>query len=85
MILLAIKDLAGRKYPLAKTYVRRPWAEFVWELDGFSHLKATYRVCDDWVEAMPYTFTTKAEAQICLSRDYGISDDLITEEYIEGL
>lgn len=85
MICLAIKDLAGRKYPLAKTYVRIPSVEFNWEFDGFSRLKSTYRVCDDWVEATPYSFITKAEAQIYLSRDYGISDDLITEEYVEGL
>lgn len=85
MICLAIKDLAGRKYPLAKTYVRQPSAEFVWELGGFSHLKATYRVCDDWIEATDYSFTTKVEAQIYLSRDYKIPDDLITEQYVEGL
>lgn len=85
MICLAIKDLAGRKYPLAKRYVQIPSSEFVWDLDDFSHIKPTYRVCDDWVEATPYSFITKAEAQIYLSRDYGISDDLITEEYVEGL
>lgn len=85
MILLAIKDLVGRKYPLAKVYVRQPSVEFVRDLYDFSHLKATYRVCDDWDEAMPYTFTTKAEAEICLLRDYGISADFITEEYVEGL
>lgn len=85
MICLAITDLVGRRYPLAKTYVRQPWVEFVRELDGFSHLKATYRVCDDWAEATPYSFTTKAEAEIYLLRDYGISADLITEEYVEGL
>ena len=85
MYCLAIKDLVGRKYPLAKVYVRQPSVEFVWDFDGFSRIKPTYRVCDDWVEATPYSFITKAEAQIYLSRDYGISDDLITEEYVEGL
>lgn len=85
MFCLAIKDLVGRRYPLAKTYVHQSLDVFIRELYDFSHLKATYRVCDDWVEATPYTFTTKAEAQIYLSRDYGISDDLITEEYVEGL
>lgn len=85
MLCLAIKDLAGRKHPITKTYVRTSLSEFIWELDGFSRLKATYRVCSDWVEATPYSFTTKAEAQIYLSRDYKIPDDLITEEYVEGL
>ena len=85
MLCLAIKDLAGRKHPIAKTYVRIPSVDFNWELGGFSRLKATYRVCDDWVEATAYSFTTKAEAQICLSRYYKIPDDLITEEYVEGL
>lgn len=85
MFYLAIKDLAGRKHPLVKTYVRRPLVEFVWDFDDFSCLIATYKVCDDWIEATPFSFTTKAEAQIYLSRDYKISDDLITEEYVEGL
>ena len=85
MMLLAIKDLVGRKYPLAKVYVRQPSVEFVRDLYDFSHIKATCRVCDDWAEAMPYSFTTKAEAQIYLLRDYGISDDLITEEFVQGL
>lgn len=85
MICLAIKDLVGRKYPLAKVYVRQPSVEFVRDLYDFSHIKATYRVCDGWNEATQYCFVTRAEAHICLSRDYGISDDLITEEYVEGL
>lgn len=85
MMCLAIKDLAGRKHPITKTYVRITSVDFNWELGDFSHLKATYIVCGDWVEATPYSFTTKAEAQIYLSRDYKIPDDLITEEYVEGL
>ena len=85
MLCLAIKDLAGRKHPIAKTYVRTSLDVFIRELHDYSHLKATYRVCDDWVEATHYSFTTKAEAQIYLSRDYKIPDDLITEEYVEGL
>ena len=85
MICLAIKDLAGRKYPLTKTYVRIPSVDFNWELGAFSHLKATYMVCNDWIEATDYSFTTKAEAQIYFSRDYKIPDDLITEANVEGL
>ena len=85
MLCLAIKDLAGRKHPIAKAYVRQPLDVLIRELYDCPYIKATYRVCDAWFEATPYSFTTKAEAQIYLSRDYGISDDLITEEYVEGL
>ena len=79
MIYLAIKDLAGRKHPLAKTYVRIPSSEFNWDFDGFSCLKATYVGCEDWYGAGPLRCLTMVEAQMCLARDYGISDDFITE------
>lgn len=85
MICLAIKDLAGRKYPLAKMYVRIPSSEFNWDFGSFSRLKPTYGVCADWAVATPYSFITKAEAQIYLSRDYGITEDFITEEFVEGM
>lgn len=84
MICLAIKDLAGRKHPLAKMYVQMPSSEFNWEFDGFSCLKSTYVVCADWYGAAPFRFSTMVEAQICLARDYGISNDFITEEFVEG-
>ena len=84
MICLAIKDLAGRKYPLAKMYARMPSSEFNWEFDGFSRLKPTYGVCADWYGAAPFRFSTMVEAQICLARDYGIPNDFITEEFVEG-
>lgn len=85
MICLAIKDLAGRKYPLAKMYVQIPSSEFDWELGGFSRLKSTYGVCADWAVAAPFRFSTMVEAQICLLRDYGITEDFITEEFVEGM
>lgn len=85
MICLAIKDLAGRKYPLAKMYVRMPSSEFNFEFGSFSRLKSTYGVCADWCLAAPFRFSTMAEAQICLARDYGISADFITEEFVEGI
>lgn len=85
MIYLAIKDLAGRKYPLAKTYVRIPSVEFNWEFDDFSPIKPTYGVCADWCVAAPFRLSTMAEAQICLARDYGIPNDFITAEFVEGI
>ena len=85
MYCLAIKDLAGRKHPIAKAYVRQPLDVLIRELYDCPLIKATYMVCGDWVEATPYSFTAKAEAQIYLSRDYKIPDDLITEQYVEGL
>ena len=85
MICLAIKDLAGRKHPLAKRYVQMPSSEFNWEFDGFSHLKPTYRVCADWCVAAPFRLSTMADAQIYLARDYGISADFITAEFVEGI
>lgn len=53
MICLAIKDLAGRKHPLAKTYVQIPSFEFNWDFGSFSRLKPTYGVCSDWCVATP--------------------------------
>lgn len=85
MIYLAIKDLAGRKHPLAKTYVRIPSSEFNWDFGSFSHLKPTYGVCADWCVATPFRFSTMADAQIYLARDYGISADFITAEFVEGI
>lgn len=85
MICLAIKDLAGRKHPLAKMYVRMPSSEFNWDFDGFSRLKSTYGVCADWCVAVPFRLSTMSEAQICLARDYGISADFITAEFVEGI
>ena len=85
MICLAIKDLAGRKHPLAKMYVQIPSSEFDWEFGSFSRLKPTYGVCADWCVATPFRISTMAEAQICLARDYGISNDFITEEFVEGI
>ena len=82
MICLAIKDLAGRKHPLAKMYVRIPSN---WEFGSFSRLKPTYGVCADWCVAAPFRFTTMADAQIYLARDYGISADFITAEFVEGI
>lgn len=79
MFYLAIKDLAGRKYPLAKIYTRQSLDEFIRELYDFSQIKATYRVCDGWSEATQYSFITRAEAEITLFRDYRITKDFITE------
>lgn len=85
MICLAIKDLAGRKHPLAKTYVQIPSFEFNWDFGSFSRLKPTYGVCSDWCVATPFRFSTMEDAQIYLARDYGISADFITAKFVEGI
>lgn len=39
----------------------------------------------DWYVATPFRFSTMADAQIYLARDYGISADFITAEFVEGI